>query len=436
MGLAVLGSGQRYRPAELLSEDSLGTLWKGTDGWSGTPVVVRLVHERLTSDARALHRAATQLTAVRLRVSSPHVATVLDHELARPREQPAFVVFEGTGESLARRLERRAALPVEEALGVVAAVADGLATAHAAWIYHSALTPASVLVSNGAARVIDLGLGELLEGRERPARLGSPASLRDRGPADVRALGLLFEQLLLGRVERAAPHESDAPRAWEGRLPRDAAVSLRRALSPYRLQRPSMAELAAALAPSLSEVRARGSVLVLPPAPPRPEPVAPAPTERTLPSPPRRIAETPGRPRDASSRPAGGASEARAPRPGRRRIVLVGAVAAGALVLGGAAIGGYLVLSGPQAPVEDRIQGSTGAPSPNGLPVERATVPSVLGRSVELAIERIESAGLVAGRVTPVPGTDGVVVRTDPTPGEALAAGAVVDLFVGNGVQT
>jgi beta-lactam-binding protein with PASTA domain len=41
----------------------------------------------------------------------------------------------------------------------------------------------------------------------------------------------------------------------------------------------------------------------------------------------------------------------------------------------------------------------------------------------------------VVGVVTTVPGGEGVVVRTDPTPGEAVAAGTAVDLFVGNGVE-
>jgi beta-lactam-binding protein with PASTA domain len=63
----------------------------------------------------------------------------------------------------------------------------------------------------------------------------------------------------------------------------------------------------------------------------------------------------------------------------------------------------------------------------------RATVPDTLGLSVIEATELLESAGLVVGTSTPVPGDLGVVEGTDPTPGEAVVAGTVVDLLVGDG---
>ncbi|MGH2635876.1 MAG: hypothetical protein ACRDHU_07015, partial [Actinomycetota bacterium] len=250
MGPAVVGSGQRYRPAELLSEDRLGTLWRGTDEWSAAPVVVRLLDDRLTSNPRALQRAITQIRSAQVRVSNPHVARVLDFDLRRQREFRAFVVYEGfAGEPLARRLEPRTPVPADRALRLIAGIADALAAAHAAWIYHSALTAASVLADADIVRVLDLGLGELAANGDAAV---PGANLRDRGPADVLAVGLLFEQLLLGTPERPAARESDAPRAWEGRVPPALGVPLRRALSPYRLQRPDMQELAAALAPALA----------------------------------------------------------------------------------------------------------------------------------------------------------------------------------------
>jgi beta-lactam-binding protein with PASTA domain len=65
----------------------------------------------------------------------------------------------------------------------------------------------------------------------------------------------------------------------------------------------------------------------------------------------------------------------------------------------------------------------------------RATVPDAIGLSVLEATELLESAGLVAGTTTAVPGQLDVVVGTDPTPGEAVVAGTVVDLLVGDGTE-
>ena len=60
----------------------------------------------------------------------------------------------------------------------------------------------------------------------------------------------------------------------------------------------------------------------------------------------------------------------------------------------------------------------------------------MLGVRVETATELLQQAGLVLGSVTTVPGRAGVVLRTEPTQGEAVPAGTVVDLFVGNGAET
>jgi hypothetical protein len=72
-------------------------------------------------------------------------------------------------------------------------------------------------------------------------------------------------------------------------------------------------------------------------------------------------------------------------------------------------------------------------PSPE--PIVPATVPALLGKPLERATGLLERAGLVVGSVIPVLGEEGVVVRTDPTQGEAVPAGTVVDLFVGSGAD-
>ena len=59
----------------------------------------------------------------------------------------------------------------------------------------------------------------------------------------------------------------------------------------------------------------------------------------------------------------------------------------------------------------------------------------MLSVRVERATELLQQAGLVVGSVTTVPGRAWVVVRTEPTQGEAVAAGTAVDLFVGNGAE-
>jgi beta-lactam-binding protein with PASTA domain len=60
-----------------------------------------------------------------------------------------------------------------------------------------------------------------------------------------------------------------------------------------------------------------------------------------------------------------------------------------------------------------------------------ATVPDVTGKTIPTAVTRIHEANLEVGDIVPIAGTPGRVVRTDPTPGEAVTAGTHVTIYIG-----
>jgi serine/threonine-protein kinase len=440
----VLGSGRRYRTSKVLSEDRLGTLWAGSDAWTGGSVTVRILHERLASDPPRLQQVSGRLRRLQWASPSPHLARMLDHDLRRLGGRPAFAVFEGSGEALEARLERDGALDARPALEVIAAVADGLAAAHAARVFHGALTAANVLVhDDGLVVVIDVGLGELLaerDDRRRPGR-GEPA---ERGSADVFAVAALFEWLLSGAAGPTPPVEGEGPRPWEPEVPADIGSALRLASSPHRRLRPSMTELAAALASD------RTTALDRPEAPDRPEPAP----DRARPVPPAERAE----PSTERSEPAEGAELSRPPpigplraapprvvtppprrapaapprRPWNKRLIVLASAAAMSAV----AVAGVFVLRDGDPAADAPARTPVASPSASASPTDTfvpATVPAVLGLTLGEATVRLESAGLVVGSVGMEPGEAGIVVRSDPTQGEAVVAGTEVDLFVGDG---
>jgi hypothetical protein len=343
---------------------------------------------------------------------------------------------------------------------VIAAIADGLAFAHAAWIFHGSLTTSSVILdAAGGVKVIDTGLGELLGEAGDGRRAVKDPSLIDQGAIDVLALATVFDRLLTPDPAAAEMTESDAPRSWEAEVPAAIGLLLRRALSDHHRMRPDMAQLAAALAPARSRPPASGSRVSWQPRPMEPapadeavtEPVAP---EATTASGPVAAAVPPGPaaepiPRKVQPRSAGAPdapmpdgpmpaapmpAPTRPPRRGRLVVTLVSLVVLATVVVGLAVL--RSVDETPDAPTVPSPTPTVDAPTASPtVVVQRATVPDVLGEEVESATLLIEQAGLVVGVVTTVPGSDGIVVRTDPTPGEAVAAGTAVDLFVGNGVQ-
>jgi hypothetical protein len=424
----VLGSGRRYRTSEVLNEDDLGVVWAGSDAWTGEAVTVRILHERVAADPHRLQLVSDRLRRLQFAPPSPHLARLLDHDLRRLGGRQAFAVFAGSGEPLAVRLERSGPLETAPALAVAAAAADALAAAHAARVVHGGLTPASVLVGeDGEVLVIDVGLGELLpdpNDRRRSAAQGDPA---DREAADVLAVTVLFERLL-GISLLPAQTDSDAPRPWEWDVDPAVAPALRQASSPHRRLRPAMSELAATLA----VVRTSPGLE----APGVAEPVATSapPVEEGEETPPVPASATTGRAPATIAVRSPAPVAAPSPPPARRRVaalvvalvaVAVASVAAGMLALGG---------GGDETPARSPSASPTASPSPTST-IVRATVPDALGLSVLEATELLESAGLVVGDSTPVPGDLGVVVGIDPTPGEAVVAGTVVDLLVGDGTE-
>src|SRR5262249_38744382 len=109
------------------------------------------------------------------------------------------------GDTLRERV-RAGTMALDEALRHARAIADGLAHAHAAGVYHCDLKPSNVMVGkDGRVRVVDFGIARTAENAGN-TRSGSPdwmapeqwagLALTDR--VDSWALGIVTAQLLTG----------------------------------------------------------------------------------------------------------------------------------------------------------------------------------------------------------------------------------------------
>jgi hypothetical protein len=108
------------------------------------------------------------------------------------------------------------------------------------------------------------------------------------------------------------------------------------------------------------------------------------------------------------------------------RIWLLGGAGAVALI-----VAGILVTTIP----ETTIPGET-PPPPLTTPADQqpaapVTVPDLRGLSAAEARDRLMDTGLVLDRIVPVAGTPGIVVGSQPSPGEAVTPGTPVRLYVG-----
>jgi DNA-binding NarL/FixJ family response regulator len=174
------------------------------------PAAVKLLPKSAGTDARSRERFLQEAKAA-ARVDHPNTVGIYDVGESDRFFYIAMQLIRGV--SAEQLLDRRGALPWQEATRIAADACKGLAAAHAAGFVHRDMKPANILIAEDqTVKVADFGLARALEGRV-PALTGagnvvgsppymSPEQCRAE-PVDVRcdvyALGATYYSLLTAR---------------------------------------------------------------------------------------------------------------------------------------------------------------------------------------------------------------------------------------------
>ncbi len=153
--------GTRLGPYEIvapLAAGGMGEVYRATDTRLGREVAIKVLPERLTGNPQALKRFEREARAVAA-LSHPNILALHDFG---SEGTIVFAVMELLdGEPLNRRIARED-ISWKKALEIGAAIADGLAAAHAKGIVHRDLKPANVFVTRaGHVKILDFGLAKL-----------------------------------------------------------------------------------------------------------------------------------------------------------------------------------------------------------------------------------------------------------------------------------
>ncbi len=150
----------RYEVLDVIGQGSMGTVYRGQDPRLERRVALKTIRlETLTSDAQRremLERLRNEAITI-ARVSHPNIIVVYD---MGGTERSAFIAMELVdGLSLRDVLRLRGPLEQERMVPMAAAVASGLARAHAREVIHRDVKPGNVLLGrDGAIKVSDFGL--------------------------------------------------------------------------------------------------------------------------------------------------------------------------------------------------------------------------------------------------------------------------------------
>jgi eukaryotic-like serine/threonine-protein kinase len=148
-----------YRIESVIGKGGMGVVYRALDTRLNRPVAVKFLFDGMADPAarRRFQREAQMASSL----NHPHILTVHD---AGDFEGHQYLVTEFVDGGTLKDWGRAEKRTWREIAGLLAGVADGLATAHAAGILHRDIKPDNILVArNGYAKLSDFGLAKLEE---------------------------------------------------------------------------------------------------------------------------------------------------------------------------------------------------------------------------------------------------------------------------------
>src|ERR1039457_5610091 len=164
-----------YEVVAPIGAGGMGEVYQAHDSNLRRDVAIKVLPEAFAHDPERLSRfrREAQLLAA---LNHSNIATIYGLE---DSNGTSYLVMElVSGETLADRVKRDGAVPIEETLAIAKQIAEALEAAHEKGIIHRDLKPANVKVTpEGKVKVLDFGLAKAFEGDTTNEDMGNSPTL-------------------------------------------------------------------------------------------------------------------------------------------------------------------------------------------------------------------------------------------------------------------
>ncbi len=205
-----------YRIENLVARSGMASIFRATDTRTGRPVALKIPHPEMEADVVLFDRFKRE-EDIGQKLDHPYVMKVLPNDGA----SQVYMVMEWVeGRLLRQILGANRKLPIDRAIDLTRKICDALDYIHKKGVVHRDLKPENIMVDeHDNIKLIDFGIA----GHEGARRLtyaklsqlmGTPDYIspeqvkgkRGDGRSDIYALGVMFYEMLTGKVPFQGPN--------------------------------------------------------------------------------------------------------------------------------------------------------------------------------------------------------------------------------------
>ena len=205
-----------YRIGALVARSGMASIYRGTDERNGRAVAIKLPHAEMEADPILFDRFQREAD-IGQKLDHPGIVKVLNGEERSRR----YMVLEWVDGRLLRQvLNEHKKFPPDRAIRITLAICNALDYIHSHGVVHRDLKPENIMVGpNDEVKLIDFGIAanagsrrltfaKLTEAMGTPDYISPEQVKGKRGDArsDVYALGIMFYEMLTGKVPFTGPN--------------------------------------------------------------------------------------------------------------------------------------------------------------------------------------------------------------------------------------